>query len=77
MYEIRDPEVDALAIMLQRQINAPNKTQAVRIALVHELERNRQRAALRSDRRAADRRGEGRPARSRLRHEEIQRRDVG
>jgi antitoxin VapB len=38
---IRNEEVHALAIKLQRQTNAASKTEAVRIALVHELERNR------------------------------------
>ena len=37
---IRDDEVDALATRLQRETNASSKTEAVRIALVHELERN-------------------------------------
>ncbi|OHV86943.1 type II toxin-antitoxin system VapB family antitoxin [Mesorhizobium sp. ORS 3428] len=40
---IRDDEVDALATKLQRETNAPSKTEAVRIALLHELERNRAR----------------------------------
>ena len=44
---IRDDEVDALAAKLQRETNAPSKTEAVRIALVHELERNRAKVPLR------------------------------
>jgi antitoxin VapB len=44
---IRDDEVDALATKLQRETNAPSKTEAVRTALLHELERNRARKPLR------------------------------
>ena len=44
---IRDDEVDALATKLQRETNAPSKTEAVRTALLHELERNRVRKPLR------------------------------
>lgn len=44
---IRDDEVDALASRLQRETNAPSKTEAVRVALVHELERNRAKVPLR------------------------------
>lgn len=44
---IRDDEVDALAARLQRETNAPSKTEAVRIALVHELERHRATVPLR------------------------------
>ncbi|MER8367187.1 type II toxin-antitoxin system VapB family antitoxin [Mesorhizobium sp. M0119] len=44
---IRDDEVDALAAKLQRETNAPSKTEAVRTALLHELERNRARKPLR------------------------------
>ena len=44
---IQDEEVHALAIKLQRQTNAASKTEAVRIALVHELERNRAAVPLR------------------------------
>ena len=44
---IRDDEVDALAINLQRQTNAASKTEAVRTALVNELERNRFAVSLR------------------------------
>lgn len=44
---IRDDEVDALAARLQRETNAPSKTEAVRIALLHELERNRTKVPLR------------------------------
>jgi antitoxin VapB len=39
---IRDDEVDALARQLQRLTNAPSKTEAVRQALQHELERARE-----------------------------------
>jgi len=38
---IRDNAVDALARQLQQAINAPSKTEAVRIALQRELERAR------------------------------------
>ncbi|SIT58755.1 conserved hypothetical protein [Mesorhizobium prunaredense] len=44
---IRDKEVDALATKLQHEINAASKTEAVRIALLHELERNHARKPLR------------------------------
>jgi antitoxin VapB len=44
---IRDDEVDALATKLQRETNASSKTEAVRTALLHELERNRARTPLR------------------------------
>ncbi|CAN7630886.1 type II toxin-antitoxin system VapB family antitoxin [Mesorhizobium sp. LjRoot246] len=44
---IRDDEVDALAARLQRETNAPSKTEAVKTALVHELERNRAKVPLR------------------------------
>lgn len=44
---IRDDAVDALATELQRETNAPSKTEAVRTALLHELERNRVRKPLR------------------------------
>ncbi len=44
---IHDKEVDALATKLQREINAASKTDAVRIALLHELERNHARKPLR------------------------------
>ncbi|RUU54157.1 type II toxin-antitoxin system VapB family antitoxin [Mesorhizobium sp. M2C.T.Ca.TU.002.02.1.1] len=44
---IRDDEVDALATKLQREMNAPSKTEAVRTALMHELERNRAKVPLR------------------------------
>ena len=44
---IRDDEVDALAAKLQRETNAPSKTEAVRTALIHELERNRAKVPLR------------------------------
>lgn len=38
---IRDSEVDELAVQLQKMMKAPTKTEAVRAALKHELERNR------------------------------------
>lgn len=38
---IRDSEVDALAVRLQRLTNAPSKTEAVRRALQSEIERKR------------------------------------
>ncbi|PSH61362.1 MULTISPECIES: type II toxin-antitoxin system VapB family antitoxin [Phyllobacterium] len=38
---IRDDEVDALAKQVQQAIAAPTKTEAVRIALQHELENAR------------------------------------
>ncbi|MBX3575757.1 MAG: type II toxin-antitoxin system VapB family antitoxin [Rhizobiaceae bacterium] len=38
---IRDDSVDALARQVQEAINAPNKTEAVRIALQRELDRAR------------------------------------
>ena len=38
---IRDDQVDALAVELQAVTGAPSKTEAVRVALQHELERNR------------------------------------
>ncbi|MDX8501495.1 type II toxin-antitoxin system VapB family antitoxin [Mesorhizobium sp. VK4C] len=44
---IRNEEVEALAAKLQRETNAPSKTEAVRLALLHELERNRARKSLR------------------------------
>lgn len=43
---IRDNEVDALATKLQKAMNAPSKTEAVRAALVNELERNRAKVPL-------------------------------
>jgi antitoxin VapB len=39
---IRDDEVDVLAKQVQAAIKAPSKTEAVRIALEHELRRARQ-----------------------------------
>ena len=39
---IRDNDVDALAKEVQKVIKAPNKTEAVRIALRNELERAKQ-----------------------------------
>ncbi len=44
---IRDDELDALAVRLQRETNARSKTEAVRIALLHELERSHARKPLR------------------------------
>jgi antitoxin VapB len=38
---IRDDDVDALAVEVQRLTRARNKTEAVRIALRHEIERVR------------------------------------
>lgn len=43
---IRDNEVDALAAELQAVSGATNKTEAVRTALLHELERNRAKVPL-------------------------------
>lgn len=39
---IRDNDVDALARQVQKVIKAPNKTEAVRTALLNELERAKQ-----------------------------------
>ncbi|MCA1491667.1 type II toxin-antitoxin system VapB family antitoxin [Sinorhizobium alkalisoli] len=44
---IRDNAVDALAKQVQEVIKAPNKTEAVRTALQHELERAKQAIPLR------------------------------
>lgn len=44
---IRDSSVDALAGELQIAIKAPSKTEAVRIALQHELDRTRQELPIR------------------------------
>jgi antitoxin VapB len=44
---IRDDEVDALAVKVQAVTGARTKTDAVRIALQHEIERNRRRTPLR------------------------------
>ncbi|WP_159592749.1 type II toxin-antitoxin system VapB family antitoxin [Chelativorans xinjiangense] len=44
---IRDDEVDVLAKQVQKVISAPSKTEAVRIALQHELERAREAVPLR------------------------------
>ena len=44
---IRDDEVDALAAKLQRETQARSKTEAVRTALLHELERHRAKIPLR------------------------------
>jgi antitoxin VapB len=44
---IRDPEIDALALRVQTAIDAPTKTEAIRIALVNELERVRTAASRR------------------------------
>jgi antitoxin VapB len=43
---IRDNDVDALAVQLQKAMKAPSKTEAVRTALANELERNRARTPL-------------------------------
>ncbi|HLH11461.1 MAG TPA: type II toxin-antitoxin system VapB family antitoxin [Methylovirgula sp.] len=42
---IRDREVDELAAKVQAAMKAPTKTEAVRLALQHELERQRADAA--------------------------------
>ncbi len=44
---IRDPDVDAMAVELQRITKAPSKTEAVRTALRHEIERSRGKVPLR------------------------------
>ena len=44
---IRDDEPDALAVRLQGETNVRSKTEAVRIALLHELERSHARKPLR------------------------------
>ncbi len=44
---IRDDEVDALAVKVQAIAGARTKTDAVRLALEHEIERNRRRTPLR------------------------------
>lgn len=44
---IRDNEVDVLARQVQNATNAPSKTEAVRLALRHELERVREAEPLR------------------------------
>ncbi len=44
---IRDDDVDALAVKLQTIIGAPTKTEAVRLALQHEIARNRKATPLR------------------------------
>lgn len=44
---IRDDSVDALATQLQRALRASTKTEAVRIALQHELDRTRRKQPLR------------------------------
>lgn len=44
---IRDDEVDALAVKVQAMTGARTKTDAVRLALLHEIERNRTRTPLR------------------------------
>jgi antitoxin VapB len=44
---IRDDEVDALAAKLQRETQARSKTEAVRTALLNELERHRAKIPLR------------------------------
>ncbi len=45
---VRDDDVLALAVELQRLTNAPSKTEAVRQALRHEIERMRQALPLRN-----------------------------
>ena len=44
---IRDDEVDALAQRVQAMTGARTKTEAVRLALQHEIERNRRKTPLR------------------------------
>lgn len=44
---IRDESVDALAAQLQKALKAPSKTEAVRQALQHELDRVQQQRPLR------------------------------
>ncbi len=44
---IRDDDVDALAIQVQAITGAPTKTEAVRLALQHEIARNRKATPLR------------------------------
>ncbi len=44
---IRDDEVDALAVKVQAITGARTKTEAVRLALQHEIERSRGRTPLR------------------------------
>jgi antitoxin VapB len=44
---IRDDDVDALAVQVQHLIQARSKTEAVRIALQHEIERSRETVPLR------------------------------
>jgi len=44
---IRDDEVDALAVEVQAATGAPTKTEAVRMALRHELQRSQTRDPLR------------------------------
>lgn len=44
---IRDDEVDALAEKVQAMTGARTKTEAVRLALQHEIERNRKKTPLR------------------------------
>lgn len=39
---IRDDDVDALAVKVMQMTKAPSKTEAVRRALMHELDRNTQ-----------------------------------
>jgi antitoxin VapB len=38
---VRDNDIDALAVELQKLTNARSKTEAVRLALQHEIERSR------------------------------------
>ena len=44
---IRDDDVDALAVKVQAITGAPTKTEAVRLALQHEIARNRKGTPLR------------------------------
>ncbi|HEY1944206.1 MAG TPA: type II toxin-antitoxin system VapB family antitoxin [Roseiarcus sp.] len=44
---IRDDDVDALAVKVQAITGAPTKTEAVRLALQHEIARNRKATPLR------------------------------
>ncbi|WP_319945967.1 type II toxin-antitoxin system VapB family antitoxin [Mesorhizobium sp. AR07] len=70
--------MDALATQLQRETNAPSKTEAVRTALLHELERNRARKPLRE--RICRSSSSGScigTIRSQLRHEGVYGRGVG
>ncbi|AMS43505.1 uncharacterized protein with PIN domain [Aminobacter aminovorans] len=75
---IRDNEVDALAAELQAVSGAASKTEAVRTALLHEIARNRAKVPLRDRLAALQAKATAIGlAQQRLRHEGIQRRDVG